>query len=248
MEQSVFEKEKLDFDQRGFCVVKSFFNKSELSIIEKNINDYIRDEVPNLKGKDVNFIDGELNSIHSFSNGNSDILKLAERGDILSLAEIFLDAKPELRKLELFAKPAKRGLPSPIHQDNFYWCIIGANALTFWIALDECSYINGGLTYYAGSHKLGLIDHVNSYAPGSSQKVPEENFSHLEPTIPTVKPGDILVHHSLTLHGSAANNSDQSRRGLTIQFKDANASYDEKMLQHYSSNLKMQVKSREIIN
>lgn len=240
----MFEKEKLEFDQQGFCVVKAFFNKDELSIIEKNINDYIKNEAPYLKGKDINFIDGELNSLHNFTRGNNDIWKLSERNDILNLAEILLDAKPELRKLELFAKPAKKGLASPIHQDNFYWCIIGANALTFWIALDECSYINGGLTYYPGSHKLGLIDHVNSYAAGSSQKVPEDKLSNLKAIIPEVKPGDILVHHSLTLHGSDVNNSNQSRRGLTMQFKDADAVYDEKMLDHYTSNLDMQVKAR----
>jgi ectoine hydroxylase-related dioxygenase (phytanoyl-CoA dioxygenase family) len=172
-------------------------------------------------------------------------LKIAERNDILNLAEIFLDAKPELRKFELFAKPPKKGLPSPIHQDNFYWCIVGANALTLWIALDAGSAANGGLTYYSGSHKLGLVDHINSYAPGSSQKVPEDKFIDMEAVTPSVQPGDILIHHSLTFHGSDANVSDKSRRGLTMQFKDIDAAYDQKMLDHYNKNLDLQVNIRD---
>ena len=45
--------------------------------------------------------------------------------------------KPEFRKCEIFAKPAKTGLPAPMHQDNFLWAIRNNNGITFWIALDK---------------------------------------------------------------------------------------------------------------
>ena len=55
-----------------------------------------------------------------------------------------LDDDEEDFGAELFAKPAFKGLPSPIHQDNYYWCIDDANALTMWIAMDDSGEKNGG--------------------------------------------------------------------------------------------------------
>jgi len=159
-----------------------------------------------------------------------------------------LDAKAELRGAELFAKPAKIGLPSPMHQDNFYWCVKGNNALTMWVALDYCNKDNGGLTYYRGSQKLGLLNHVDSHAPGSSQKVEDKYLNQLgdaAAVTPSVEPGDVLVHNSLMIHGSSANKSMKSRRGFTMQFKDANSSYDKEMEKYYESRLMEQVQTRQ---
>ena len=240
----MYEKEKTDYDENGYCIIKNYFNADELLVIENDLSKYIENEVPKLEGRDVNYIDGVLNSVHDLCKTDNGLSKLAKRNDIVKLAEIFLDAKPELRVMELFAKPPRKGLQSPIHQDNFYWCVDGSNALTFWIALDESSSSNGGLEYYPKTHKLGLVDHVNSYAPGSSQMVEKKYLENMKAIIPHIYPGDILVHHSLTFHGSADNKSDKSRRGLTMQFKDASAPYDEKMLNHYLSNLELQVSMR----
>ena len=33
--------------------------------------------------------------------------------------------------------PPRTGLKVPPHQDNYYWAIDDANALTFWISLDS---------------------------------------------------------------------------------------------------------------
>ena len=244
----MLEKEKIEYDLNGFCVLSSFFTIAEIDEIIKHINKFITDEAPKLKGKDINYIDGEINSIHALDISDNYMKKLALSNRMTELARIFLDSDPELRKLELFAKPSLKGLASPIHQDNFYWCIDGANALTFWIALDDSSEENGGVIYYPGSHKLGLINHENSYAPGSSQKIPldvlEESSKKEKPIIPLIKKGDILVHHSLTFHGSNANKSNRSRRGMTMQFKDATQKYNQKMLKHYKDNLEIQVAIR----
>ncbi len=244
----MYLNEKLDYDKDGFCVLKGFFEQSEVDELIKNIDMFILNELPALSGREVNYIDGELNSIHALHKNDNYMVKLALEKRMLDLAEKFLEAKPELRGVELFAKPAKKGLPSPMHQDNFYWCVNGANALTFWIALDASSAKNGGVAYYPGSHKLGLIEHKNSNAPGSSQKVPDEfiekEYGSVKPVIPAIQPGDILVHHSLTFHGSGANKSDMSRRGLTMQFKDKSVSYNKEMQNHYDTNLEKQVKAR----
>ena len=89
---------------------------------------------------------------------------------------------------ELFAKPAQKGLPSPIHQDNFYWCVKGGNALTVWIALDDVTSANGGIQYYNESQKLGVVKHEPSYAKGSSQKVSNlEKYNNFKKVCPRLR-------------------------------------------------------------
>ena len=173
-----------------------------------NINEFIELYARKLDGRDINYVDGEINSIHSLHKGDNYFTKFAAKESVKKAAEVLLDAKAELRGAELFAKPAKIGLPSPMHQDNFYWCVKGNNALTMWVALDYCNKDNGGLTYYRGSQKLGLLNHVDSHAPGSSQKVEDKYLNQLgdaAAVTPSVEPGDVLVHNSLMIHGSSAN-------------------------------------------
>ena len=60
-----------------------------------------------------------------------------------------------------------------MHRDDFYWCVVEHNALTVWIALDNVDQSNGGVIYYDASHLLGLLEHEDSFVPGSLQKVKE---------------------------------------------------------------------------
>ena len=146
---------------------------------------------------------------------------------------------------ELFAKPAKYGLPTPIHQDNYYWCFKNSNALTVWIALDKVSKSNGGICYYEKSHSLGLLKHVPSYAKGSSQKISNKKIlKRCKKVFPNLYPGDALIHHSLIAHGSGRNMSNFSRRGLTLQYKAKNSKIDKKLKMNYEKQLKKQIKLR----
>ena len=99
-------------------------------------------------------------------------------------------------------------------------------------------------------HKLGLLKHENSYMPGTSQKIPEKLLkkkSYLRKFTPKLKPGDMLIHHCLIVHGSNANKSPKSRRGFTIQYKDKKSKYNKKLLINYKKNLLKQLKARNQI-
>ena len=67
-----------------------------------------------------------------------------------------------------------------------------ANALTVWLALDETNEKNGGVFYYDGSHKYGILEHVPSYAKGSSQKI-KNNKALKKYKISTPKPNIAIV-------------------------------------------------------
>ena len=111
-----------------------------------------------------------------------------------------------------------------------------------WIALDKVTKSNGGLCYYEKSHQAGLFKHMSSFAKGSSQKIAKNNvLNQFKKKFPNLYPGDALIHHCLTIHGSKRNKTSFSRRGLTLQFRDKNSAIDKILKRNYEKQLKFQI-------
>ncbi len=243
----------LDYQNKGWVKIKNFIKKNELKILEKKISSIIREDIKKNKKKSrhINFANSnndqnidQLNSYHKLDSSLW-IKKFAKRKNFTSIVKTILGNEPELRASEFFAKPAKIGLPAPIHQDNYYWGVAGSNALTIWMALNDSNKKNGGVFYYEGSHKYGILDHKPSFAKGSSQTIKNKYFlKKFKKVFPTLKKGDALIHHTLVVHGSESNNSKKSRKGLTLQYKDKLANYDYEHIKKYEKSLNHQIKLR----
>ena len=238
-----------EYEENGFTKVNNFFNEIEINELDKQVQNFLSTKALDLNGKDVNFTNSKsVNTAHDVDKFDEYFREFSKNEKISNLVKFFLNSDIEFRKCEIFAKPAKVGMASPFHQDNYYWGVKNNNALTIWVALDKANKENGGLSYYKGSHKFGLVDHEDSHAPGSSQRLKSDlikKFSNLEIITPELNRGDILIHHSLTFHGSESNLSAKNRRGFTMQFKDKNAIYDTKHLDHYNSRLNKQIQIRQ---
>jgi len=240
------------YNDKGWAIYRNLFSLDEVNSVNLLINDYLKKKIKtvNKKSRAINFTDSNkisienLNSFHELDQCE-EIKRLAQQKKVTDVAELFLNSKPEFRYCELFAKPAKVGLPSPDHQDNYYWAVKGSNALTLWIALEASKRNNGCVHYYDGSHKYGILKHEASFAKGSSQKVSDIKFlKKFNISHPELLPGDALVHHSLVVHGSSKNISKDSRKGWTIQFKDKNATYDLEQIKKYEKSLNQQIQLR----
>ncbi len=249
----MYEQYVKEYQDNGWTRVPSLFSRDEVSALEDELVNFVKKRAEVLKRDEINFTpDGKINSIHRLAgidadNSDNYFFGLLNSDRMKNFAQHFLNDESEGRRMELFAKPAGVGMKSPWHQDNFYWCISNANALTIWVALDTCGSFNGGVSYISGSHKWGLQEHTDSFAPGSSQTVANQELlksSEKLMVCPDLQPGDALIHHSLTIHGSADNLSQSSRRGITFQYKGVHAEYDKRMQQHYNSRLNAQVDMR----
>jgi len=244
-----YAKELQQYREDGYCVVRQFFSHDEVGSIIAAVTAFLDHDSKRLEGRDINFTEGEVNSIHAMVGSSDDFFSdLLNAEKTKGLATVFLEDDAMARGSELFAKPAKVGLPSPWHQDNAYWCVDNGNGLTVWIALDESDESNGCVTYFRGTHKLGLLPHTPSFAPGSSQMIADETFVTRYAAgriAPSLKPGDVLVHHSLIIHGSSANKSGKPRRGLTLQYIGKRSGYDAAMKARYEALLAEQIRLRE---
>jgi len=238
------------YNNNGWVKIENLLSRKDVSKINHKINEFIEKKFKKYSGRDINFTGNKknekkfINSFHKLAD-SSLIVGLAKRSYIKDIAEYFLQSKSLFMASELFAKPARYGLPVPIHQDNYYWCVKNSNALTIWIALDKVTKSNGGLCYYEKSHQAGLFKHMSSFAKGSSQKIAKNNvLNQFKKKFPNLYPGDALIHHCLTIHGSKRNKTSFSRRGLTLQFRDKNSAIDKILKRNYEKQLKFQIKQR----
>jgi phytanoyl-CoA hydroxylase len=238
---------KADYDKNGWIMVPKVFTESEVLDVLERLKLFIATNKEKFLDREINYVDGVVNSLHCLHKYEDPFFKkIQENQEIKKFISYLLEDEAECRGGEAFLKPAQKGLPSPMHQDNYYWCVDEDRALTCWIALDDVDASNGGVNYYSGSHKLGVLAHEASYAPGSSQKIKPELLKNLgQPVCPTLKKGDMLIHHSLTVHGSSANTSGRSRRGMTIQYKGLHAGYDIEKKLNYEKSLQEQINSRK---
>ena len=242
------------YHANGWVKIPNFIDKKNTLKVKSLIKNFIEKNIRKNKStsRHINFVGSNnfsnlknLNSFHQLANSRW-IKNFATKKKLLSIIENFLGVKPKYKASELFAKPAKKGLPSPVHQDNFYWAVKNSNALTVWIALDDSNKRNGGIFYYQGSHKFGILDHVPSYAKGSSQTVKNRNFlKKFKKVYPNLKKGDALIHHCLVVHGSNKNTSKQNRKGWTLQYKDKLSTYDLRQKRKYEKSLNLQLQQRK---
>jgi hypothetical protein len=97
------------------------------------------------------------------------------------------------------------------HQDNLYIQAPPDKLVSVWTALCDIGPENGGLIFYPGSHKLGelpierLTPTVHSGQNRSAEAIRAVMPPGLEPFQPSVKKGTSFFFHSLLVHGSNAN-------------------------------------------
>ena len=240
---------KKHYDKNGWVKIENFISKKNAASIKKKIKLFLKKDIYKYSGRDVNFVEKKnkkyLNSFHRMDDINW-VKKFASNKDFKKKISFFLEGDPELRASELFAKPKNFGLKAPIHQDNFYWNVKKNKGLTAWISLSTSDKTNGGVFYFNGSHKYGVLKHKPSFSKGSSQTIQDLKFlKKFKKNTPKLKTGDMLIHHCLVIHGSKNNKSNNQRLGWTFQFKDRSTPYDKKKIKKYEMSLKKQIKMRE---
>jgi len=135
---------------------------------------------------------------------------------------------------QLFCKPAKKGGVVAWHQDYSYWTRTKPVAhLTCWCGLDDSTVENGCLQYVPGSHRWGLLDKPSLAGDllGIMDHLTPQQQKEFKPIPVETKAGEAIFHHSLTLHGSGENKSQQPRRAFVINvFADGVRSDDDRPL------------------
>ena len=105
------------------------------------------------------------------------------------------------------------------HQDWAYWkCTTPAHALTARISLDGEYIENGCMQVIRGSHKWGVQDGRHFFQEDADvNDIPDfrtPDGETVEPVPLVLEPGGVSFHHSMTLHASTENRTDNPRRTI----------------------------------
>lgn len=215
LSQGFCESMKSEFDRQGYVVIRQFLDADRIEDLRNQIVRYLDNVVPRIPQRDVyREIAGDDRSIKQLIRMNQYddyFAELLGSDPFVSVAELLLGGSVIGKNIQWFNKPAGLSRATPPHQDGFYLMLEPNEAVTMWLALDQVGEDNGCMRYVAGSHNQSLRRHERTDTLGFSQAIPDyRTEDQLKEVAVTAMPGDLLVHHSLTIHRCDENRSEKS--------------------------------------
>ncbi len=133
---------------------------------------------------------------------------------------------------QLFFKGAGSRVKTPWHQDQPYFLVDGGDVAVAWIPVDVVNKEVSAMGYVRGSHKWGKTFKPSDFQTetGTFPEIGGIDLSGLDELDHArlrnedivyfdAAPGDVIVHHWATLHGSSGNTSStRKRRAASIRF------------------------------
>ena len=227
------QKSKEQFDQDGYLYFPGFLDKIETNQIKSRLDKIVEEGLQDIPTEHIKFENTEnkqgvkmVQDLHLYDPLFKNILFESK---FSALAAELLGEKVVGKTVEFFNKPAKIGKATPPHQDGYYFMLTPMSAVTFWISLEEVDKDNGWVSYVKGSHLNGVRTHRKSGTIGFSQEIVDFGTpSDLEnEEFIATNPGDVLVHHALTIHRAAPNTSiNRSRKALGLIYFGESAKED----------------------
>jgi len=159
-----------------------------------------------------------FDSLHLFFNWAH---RLVTHDALLNAVEDVLGGDILIDGTLVFYKPPQDSSYVSWHQDSVYsgWHLTPSTSA--WIALTASHRANGCMRVIPGSHKQGLVSHVNirddSNLVARGERV-ETVVDESKAVDVVLQPGEMSLHHSTIIHGSNANTSDQPRIGFIVRF------------------------------
>ncbi len=215
------EEQKKEFNDKGFIIMKSFFNEEEANRISGWL-DVLRDKTPAVGEEAKYYEKSALNDDnilvrieHILGEHNPEMTNLLISQKTKDCLTDLFDEPPVLFKEKANYKlPGCR--PDKLHQDQAAgWNAYGDFYISMGIVVDENRKENAALSFMkSGNYKKELMS--EEWTPLTEEDPPyqpEEEYMLLE-----ADPGDVIFFDSYVPHGSPANTSNRSRRNIFLTF------------------------------
>ena len=231
---------RIRFQSTGFVALPGFLDEKDVLELRANVARFIATVVPAMPREEVFYEDKDdattLKQLQRMFAYDEYFHGLMFGSRFERLAAALLEHEVRGVNMQFFNKPASIGKPTPAHQDGYYFMLEPNEAVTMWLALDDVDEENGCVRYVRGSHLRGLRPHGRTQTLGFSQGLLDfgsDDDKRNEVALPA-RPGDLLVHHALTIHRADGNRSrDRTRRALgLIYYSTAAKECKEKQRRH----------------
>lgn len=148
--------------------------------------------------------------------------RIARTKAILDAVEGVLGPDILLFSGEFFIKEAHTTQVVTMHQDLTYWGLGAIDGLvTVWVPLSPATAQSGCMQFVAGSHKNAILPHSDTFDDNNLLSRGQEVVVDVAPeekTLIELAPGQMSLHHGLTIHGSGPNSSDDRRIACVLRY------------------------------
>ena len=235
---------KSSFDKDGYVYIPGFLSPEEVQDLNENVQRFIGERIPTMSASHYFYEDKNdattLKQMQDLEKYDPYFKTLAVNSKFEAIAKALLDEDVVCKTVEYFNKPPKIGKPTPPHQDGYYFMLDPQQAVTMWLALEKADEENGCVKYVKGSHLKGMRTHGRTTTLGFSQQIVDfgtEDDMKNEIAFPA-NPGDLLVHHSLTIHRAGANTTaERTRKAMGLIYWGRSAKEDKVAKERYMEQL-----------
>ena len=247
IEEMRTEEMRTSWDRDGYLTLPGFLDKFEMEELNQRLMQFIRDRVPHMSPKHAFYEDSKdlstLKQMQDLHMYDSFFMNFLNTSRLKKIAQILLGTEVLGKTVEYFNKSARVGKPTPPHQDNYYFMLDPPNAVTMWLSLEKVDIENGCVRYIPGSHLGGMRPHNRSNVLGFSQGIADYGDQDIaSEIIMPAESGDLLIHHSMTIHRADGNKSDsRTRKALGLIYFSASATEDLEAKEAYRKTLEQQI-------
>lgn len=217
-----------DFDRDGWIVARGVVTCDEVAAMQEVFTAIIPENAGLAVGPD-----GVLGETTGASRAYEPLARIACDSRFGALVAGALGAsRVQLLQDSLLYKPAREGGPVHWHQDYTYvGFLTPPRVVSLRIALLPEYEDTGCMRVVSGSHHWGQVGDVHALTESRVESlVPslssEQRDAVTRATPLVLDPGDVSIHHCLTLHGSGPNRSGQPRRTIILRMFDGDCRLD----------------------
>jgi len=147
--------------------------------------------------------------------------ELATLPSVLDVIESVIGPDILIYMTTFFIKEARTKTITSWHQDATYFGLRPYQHVSAWIALSPATPESGCMQFVPGSHLLGQLDHRahvdRKILNGASQQLIGAYDKKSAVSAP-LAPGEFSLHHTLTIHHSPSNHSNDRRVGFAVSY------------------------------
>ncbi|MCA9681194.1 MAG: phytanoyl-CoA dioxygenase family protein [Myxococcales bacterium] len=222
LDENTLQAEKLRFWREGYVIVRGMFSADEMAVVKRKVAEIavMNARVEHLRARQSLGEHPSFETIYVWNDveGNDIFAKVGRSHKILDrLSHYYDDDVYDYHNKISLKYPGIVGFRP--HQDYAYWRDYGCpfpEAHAVFIAIDAATRANGCLELMPRSHLLGTLPHASWSARGSDHGVAPEVLRQLldagyQFIAIEAEPGDAILFHGNTIHGSGDNDSPEPR-------------------------------------
>ncbi|CAN5620377.1 phytanoyl-CoA dioxygenase family protein [soil metagenome] len=225
--RAITAEEKKRFQEDGVVCLRGVLSPDWIEELRTGVDEVL--SRPGPAGKNIGEGGGRFGYDIFMWTFNETFRRFQEEGPMGEWAAQLLDSQRSYLAVDaMFVKEPGTPNHTPWHHDQPYLWLDGQQVLSFWTPLDTVTADSGAIDWIPGSHRWGKWFKPKGFDPKNYVDYPDifEEIPDIEAAREQygvmhfdTEPGDLVVHHLLTLHHSPGNATQgRRRRALGIRY------------------------------